>query len=44
VAESADPVAPGIDHEEIAHLAYSYWEARSFSDGRKRIGIVLRKN
>ena len=24
----ADPVYPVIDHEEIARLAYSYWEAR----------------
>jgi hypothetical protein len=33
VAEPAGPVDPVIDHEEVARLAYSYWEARSFCGG-----------
>jgi len=29
----SDAVEPVIDREEIARLAYSYWEARGFSGG-----------
>jgi hypothetical protein len=31
VPEAAAPVAPA--HEQIARLAYSYWEARGYRDG-----------
>lgn len=29
----ASPPLPSPDHEEIARLAYSYWEARGSQDG-----------
>jgi hypothetical protein len=31
--ESRDPADPVVDHEDIARLAYSYWEARGFCGG-----------
>jgi hypothetical protein len=34
VVEAADPVDVRIPHEEVARLAYSYWEARGFYGGR----------
>ncbi len=33
VEPHSDPVDPVASHEEIARLAYSYWEDRGFSSG-----------
>lgn len=34
VAEAhSDPVDPIVEHEEVARLAYSYWEARGCQGG-----------
>jgi Protein of unknown function (DUF2934) len=33
IAVSASQLKRSVLHEEIAHLAYSYWEARGFSHG-----------
>jgi len=34
VAEAySDPIDPVLEHEEIAQLAYSYWETRGFCSG-----------
>jgi len=32
-AEPAAPVSAAPASEQIAHLAYSYWEARGYQDG-----------
>lgn len=32
-AENSDPVPVAVGHEEIARLAYSYWQARGFCGG-----------
>ena len=33
IPESVDSVHPVIEHDEIARLAYSYWQARGFYGG-----------